>query len=101
MTVYPTQPNPIKTLDLYAAGYRCYVADGSLLVRRQDGTRYLVDLFAVTCTCPARTVCKHLRGIADLVHDSENNLWNRGKRGHAVALAAFWADYQFAMMGGA
>lgn len=102
MNSIPQVKTKAEPKSLYEQGYRAYVADGSLIVIKPDAqrNRYMVDLYNATCTCYAGErgiVCKHLVHIADLVHASEENLWNRKKRRQAVALASHWADYQFAM----
>lgn len=81
---------------LYLSGYRAYCADGSLFVRKPDGTRYLVNPAEDTCTCRAGQLgrlCKHRRSIVSLVFLSMSELAYRGKTDAYTALCDYWYGY--------
>ena len=83
--------------DMFAAGYRVSVrTDCTLWVRKPDGTRYIVNVYHATCTCPAGSrniYCKHQKAILDLVFLSATLLDATGKGDQAKRLWEFWSDY--------
>jgi len=78
---------------LYLAGYRAFSVDGSLIVRKPNGTRYLVNPLVGTCTCPARGECKHKRQLTSLVFLSMSELSYKGKFDAYDELSNYWFGY--------
>jgi hypothetical protein len=92
-TTTETQP-----LDLHKLGYRCLIADGSLIVQKPkpDRTRYMVCAYKKTCTCYAGRrgkLCRHIKGLLPLVFDSMETLSRLGKYGDVEALVEYWFNY--------
>lgn len=91
-TAWGARVDPIADA-LWLSGYRCYVADGSLIVRRPDGVRYIICPRTQTCSCPATKRCKHLAGLVSLVFLSMSELAHRDKFDSYDTLCNFWFSY--------
>lgn len=95
LTAWLTPLNPNDCGDaLYIAGYRAYVkSDGALIVRKPDGTRYMVSPYQQTCTCRASVKCKHLKGLTNLVWLSFEELEFNGKYEASKRIMEYWNDW--------
>ena len=96
----------VEPQTLFTSGYRAYVADGSLIIRNPDKTRYMINLYAKSCTCKdfqynskryALYACKHLRGCMDIVWDSMTRLGELGREEERFALCDEWFKFSCAV----